>query len=53
MSEHKEKSKQTRQKYSPQFKNRALERALKDGVAQTAKDLNLPESMLYAWRAKR
>lgn len=53
MSENKEKSKQTRQKYSPQFKDQALERALKEGVAQTAKDLHLPESMLYAWRSKR
>lgn len=42
-----------RQKYSPQFKDQALERAEKEGVPQTAKDLGLSESMLYSWRAKR
>lgn len=53
MSENKEKSKQTRQKYRSQLKDQALERALKDGVTQAAKDLGLGELMLYAWRAKR
>ena len=43
----------SRQKYSPQFKDQALERAEKEGIPQTAKDLGLPESMLYSWRAKR
>lgn len=41
-----------RQKYSPQFKDQALERAEKEGIPQTAKDLGLPESILYSWRAK-
>ncbi len=45
--------KYTRQKYSPQFKDQALERAEKEGVPQTAKDLGLAESMLYSWRAKK
>jgi len=42
-----------RQKYSPQFKDQALERAEKEGVPQTAKDLGLAESMLYSWRTKK
>lgn len=42
-----------RQKYSPQFKDQALERAEKEGIPQTAKDLGLPESMLYSWRARK
>lgn len=41
------------QKYSPQFKDQALERAEKEGVAQTAKDLGVSESLLYSWRAKQ
>lgn len=47
------KEKAVRQKYSPQFKDQALERAEKEGVPQTAKDLGLAESMLYSWRARR
>jgi len=43
----------TRNKYSPEFKKQALERADKEGVAATARDLNLKESQLYAWRQKR
>lgn len=42
-----------RNKYSPQFKDQALDRAVKEGVAQVAKDLGLAESLLYSWRAKR
>ena len=42
-----------RKKYSPQFKDQALERAAKDGVAQVARDLGIKESMLYSWRAKQ
>ena len=45
--------KKHRQKYSPQFKDQALERVAKDGVAQVAKDLGLSEAMLYSWRAKQ
>ncbi|PJD91379.1 MAG: hypothetical protein CK424_07090 [Legionella sp.] len=43
----------TRKKYSPQFKDQALERADKEGVPQVAKDLDLAESLLYSWRAQR
>lgn len=42
-----------RQKYSPPFKDQALERAEKEGVARTAKDLGIPAAMLYSWRAKQ
>lgn len=43
----------TRKKYSPQFKDQAVERAAKDGVPRVAKDLGIPESMLYYWRAQK
>jgi transposase len=42
-----------RKKYSPQFKDQALERVLKEGVPQTAKDLGIPVAMLYSWRTKQ
>jgi transposase len=38
----------SRNKYSPQFKDQALERAEKDGVPQVAKDLGIAEAMLYS-----
>lgn len=41
-----------RKKYSPQFKDQVLERIAKDGVPQVARDLGLPQAMLYSWRAK-
>lgn len=44
---------QTRKKYSPQFKDQAIERAAKDGVSQVARDLGITESMLYYWRAQK
>ena len=53
MNENKPKQRKIRQKYSPQFKDQALERAAKDGVSKAAKDLGIPEAMLYSWRAKR
>lgn len=42
-----------RKKYSPQFKDQALERADKEGVPQVSKDLGLAESLLYSWRTQR
>ncbi len=42
-----------RKKYSPQFKDHALERSDKEGVPQVAKDLGLAESLLYSWRKQR
>lgn len=41
-----------RKKYSPQFKDQAVQRAEKDGVPQAAKDLGIAEAMLYSWRSK-
>ncbi|MFZ5843542.1 MAG: transposase, partial [Pseudomonadota bacterium] len=41
----------TRKSYSPQFKEQALARAEKDGVAKAAQDLGIAEPMLYSWRA--
>lgn len=45
--------KKVRNRYSPEFKKQVLDRAEKDGVAVTARDLNLKKSQLYAWRQKR
>lgn len=44
--------KKVRNRYSAEFKEQALKRVEKDGVAVTAKDLGLAESQLYAWRQK-
>ena len=43
----------SRKKYSAQFKDQSLEYAKKHGIPQAAKDLGLPESMLYSWRASQ
>jgi|SRR6185436_5040682 len=53
MSENNQSQRKVRQKYSPQFKDQALERAARDGVSKAAKDLGIPEAMLYSWRAKQ
>lgn len=53
MSENKPKQRRPRQRYSPQFKDQAVERAAKDGVPRVAKDLGIPESMLYYWRSQK
>lgn len=45
--------KQSRQKYSSQFKDQAVERARIDGVPRVAKDLGIAESMLYYWRSQK
>jgi transposase len=42
-----------RKKFSPQFKDQALERAAKCGVKQAAIDLGIKEAMLYSWKAKK
>jgi transposase len=47
------KLKQARQKYSPQFKDQALERAAKDVVARVAKDLGVKDSLIYYWRKQK
>ncbi len=53
MKENNAKPRKIRQKYSPQFKDQALERADKVGVRQAAKDLGIAEAMLYSWRTKQ
>lgn len=51
MKSHEKETKPQRNKYSPQFKEQALERAKKDGVGKAAKDLGLAPAMLYSWQA--
>lgn len=41
-----------RNHYSAEFKQQALLRAVKDGVAVAAHDLGLSPAQLYAWRTK-
>ena len=49
-SDHTAVPRKQRGKFSPQFKQQAVERAKVDGVAKVAKDLGISESMLYLWR---
>jgi len=44
--------KQTRNRYSDEYKSEALALAARMGVASAAKQLGLNESQLYAWRGK-
>ncbi|CEG55974.1 transposase [Legionella fallonii] len=53
MNNNKSDQKVARKKYSLQFKDQALERAVKDGISQVAKDLGIKESMLYYWRSQQ
>ncbi len=53
MNKNNPKKETARKKYSPQFKDQAVERAKKDGVPQAAKDLGITESMLYYWRSSK
>ena len=53
MSEQAQNKSRTRQHDSAQFKDQAVERAQKDGVAQVARDLEISESMRYYWRSQR
>lgn len=52
MNNNKPEVKRERKKYSSQFKDQTVERAEKDGVRQVAKDLGIPEAILYGWRTK-
>lgn len=45
--------KQTRTRYSPEFKDLVLVRVKTEGVAQVARDLGIAESLIYNWRAKQ
>lgn len=40
-----------RMQHSLEFKQQALQRAVKDGVVAVARDLGLAASQLYAWRS--
>lgn len=53
MNEESKNQKQTRRKFSDEFKDQILARAEMDGVAQVAKDLGIKETMIYSWRAKK
>lgn len=53
MNEHNPKQRKKHQKYSPQFKDQAIEQAKKVGIPQAAKDLGNGELLLYSWRAKQ
>ena len=41
-----------RKRFSEEFKQQALLRAAKDGVAVAARDLGLQPAQLYGWRGK-
>lgn len=41
-----------RKRFSAEFKQQALLRAVKDGVSVAARDLGLQPAQLYAWRGK-
>lgn len=45
--------KKARKRYSAEFKEQALKRAEKDGVAMAAQDLGLAASQIYGWRQKK
>lgn len=50
---HDKTSKKPRKQHSPEFRNEALKLAEHIGVAAAARELNLYESQLYAWRSKQ
>lgn len=52
MTKRKAEAKAERKRYSAEFKQQALLRAVKDGVSVAARDLGLPPAQLYAWRGK-
>ncbi len=52
MTKKKAETKAERKRYSAEFKQQALLRAVKDGVTVAARDLGLVPAQLYAWRAK-
>ena len=52
MSRKKVEAKTERKRFSGEFKQQALLRAVKDGVPTVARDLGLEPAQLYAWRTK-
>lgn len=47
-----EAKKQGRTRYSAEYKQQALLRAVKEGIPAVAQDLGLEPAQLYGWRAK-
>ena len=45
-------AKRERKRYSAEFKQQALLRAVKDGVSVAAHDLGLQPAQIYAWRGQ-
>jgi|SRR5688572_14180800 transposase len=45
-------TKPERKRFSSEFKQQALLRAVKDGIPAVARDLGLEPAQLYGWRAK-
>lgn len=43
----------SRKQYSPEFKDRVLECAEKEGVPKIAKEFELPPALVYSWRSQR
>ena len=52
MSKAVKQEKQSRNRYSPEYRSEALALATRVGVAAAAKQLGIHESQLYAWRVK-
>lgn len=52
MVRNKVEAKAERKRFSAEFKQQALLRAVKDGVPAVARDLGLEPAQWYAWRAK-
>lgn len=52
MTKKKVEGKAQRTRFSTEFKQQALLRAVKDGVPAVARDLGLQPAQLYAWRAR-
>ena len=52
MTQKKAETKTERKRYSAEFRQQALLRAVKDGVVATARDLGLQAAQIYAWRSK-
>lgn len=52
MTKKKAETKTERKRYSAEFRQQALLRAVKDGVVATARDLGLQPALIYAWRSK-
>jgi transposase len=52
MSRKKVEAKSERKRFSAEFKQQALLRAVKDGIPAVARDLGLEPAQLYAWRSK-